>query len=148
MLSQYWDVFVSPDGSNLTETVLGRVREEILVLLVSSFVIKPPNGYNAGGVCFWVLFFKEMASFYNDWKTGRLEELVTMMMIPFVRRGGVEAEPPLEEGEEPVGREVVRGHLDGRTADSPVVGVAAVLPADVAHAKRQAVGTVVPFATG
>ena len=30
---------------------------------------------------FWVLFFKEMASFYNDWKTGRLEELVTMLMM-------------------------------------------------------------------
>ena len=30
---------------------------------------------------FWVLFFKEMASIYNEWKTGRLEELVTMLMM-------------------------------------------------------------------
>ena len=42
------------------------------------------NGFyivNDNRDCFWVLFFKEIASFYNVWKTGRLKELVTMLMM-------------------------------------------------------------------
>jgi len=36
---------------------------------------------NADGHSFWVLLFKEMSTYYNDWKTGRLEELTTMLMM-------------------------------------------------------------------
>ena len=36
---------------------------------------------NENGDSFWVLLFKELASFQNDWRTGRLNELVTMVMM-------------------------------------------------------------------
>ena len=37
---------------------------------------------NLDGDCFWVLLYKELASYYNDWRTGRLDALVTMFMMP------------------------------------------------------------------
>ena len=43
--SEHWDVYVCPEGSNLTPTVLAKVREEIIALLVASYVVSPPNGY-------------------------------------------------------------------------------------------------------
>ena len=36
---------------------------------------------NDEGYCFWVLLFKELASFYNDWRVGRLDHLITMFMM-------------------------------------------------------------------
>ena len=32
--SEHWDVYVCPEGSNLTPTVLAKVKEEIIALLV------------------------------------------------------------------------------------------------------------------
>jgi len=43
--SEHWDVYVCPKGSNLTPTVLSKVKEEIIALLVASYVVSPPNGY-------------------------------------------------------------------------------------------------------
>ena len=43
LVCRYWDVCVAPDGSNLTETIRGRVKEEIITILVSSFVVAPPD---------------------------------------------------------------------------------------------------------
>ncbi len=36
---------------------------------------------NQDGKNFWVLLFKELSTHQNDWKTGRLEELITMLMM-------------------------------------------------------------------
>ena len=43
--NEHWDVYVCPEGSNLTPTVLAKVKEEIIALLVASYVVPPPNGY-------------------------------------------------------------------------------------------------------
>ena len=37
---------------------------------------------NEDGENFWVLLFKELSTYYNDWRVGRLEALVTMCMMP------------------------------------------------------------------
>ena len=36
---------------------------------------------NEDGHCFWVLLFKELASYYNDWRVGRLDALISMFMM-------------------------------------------------------------------
>ena len=46
-LSHNWEEFVEPNGSNLTPTVLAKVKNEIIDLLVSSFAVSPPDGYGS-----------------------------------------------------------------------------------------------------